>query len=61
VGNEGAGLPEDVVKSADARVHIPMATLHHGSRMESLNPAAAAAVVLYEAYRQRKRPVASGD
>ena len=49
VGNEGAGLPEDVVTSADARVHVPMAT-----KVESLNAAAAAAVVLYEAFRQRK-------
>ena len=23
VGNEGAGLPEDIVRGADARVHIP--------------------------------------
>jgi tRNA G18 (ribose-2'-O)-methylase SpoU len=50
VGNEGAGLPEDVVHSADARIHIPMAT-----RVESLNAAAAAAVLFYEAFRQRKR------
>jgi TrmH family RNA methyltransferase len=50
VGNEGAGLPEDVVRGADARVHIPMA-----GRVESLNAAAAAAVVLYEAFRQRTR------
>jgi TrmH family RNA methyltransferase len=48
VGNEGAGLPEDVVHAADARIHIPMAR-----QVESLNAAAAAAVVLYEAYRQR--------
>jgi len=50
VGNEGAGLPVDVVRGADARVHIPMA-----GRVESLNAAAAAAVVLYEAFRQRKK------
>jgi RNA methyltransferase, TrmH family len=50
VGNEGAGLPEDIVRGADARVHIPMA-----GRVESLNAAAAAAVVLYEAFRQRKK------
>lgn len=49
VGNEGAGLPEEVVQAADARIHIPMAT-----NVESLNAAAAAAVVLYEAFRQRK-------
>jgi TrmH family RNA methyltransferase len=55
VGNEGAGLPEEVVRGADGRIHIPMAT-----SVESLNAAAAATVVLYEAYRQRKR-VASGE
>jgi RNA methyltransferase, TrmH family len=55
VGNEGAGLPEEVVHAADGRIHIPMAT-----QVESLNAGAAAAVVLYEAYRQRKA-VASGE
>jgi TrmH family RNA methyltransferase len=50
VGNEGAGLPQEIVHSADGRIHIPMA-----SRVESLNAAAAAAVVLYEAYRQRRK------
>ena len=56
VGNEGAGLPEEVVHGADARIHIPMATLPSSgqARVESLNAAAAAAVVLYEAFRQRK-------
>jgi RNA methyltransferase, TrmH family len=56
VGNEGAGLPEDVVHAADGRIHIPMAT-----NVESLNAGAAAAVVLYEAYRQRRKAVASGE
>jgi RNA methyltransferase, TrmH family len=50
VGNEGAGLPEDVVHSADARIQIPMER-----RVESLNAAAAAAVLFYEAFRQRQR------
>jgi TrmH family RNA methyltransferase len=50
VGNEGAGLPEDVVRGADARVHIPMAR-----GVESLNAAAAAAVLFYEGYRQREK------
>jgi RNA methyltransferase, TrmH family len=50
VGNEGAGLPEEIVHSVDARIHIPMAT-----RVESLNAAAAATVLFYEAFRQRKR------
>ncbi len=49
VGNEGAGLPEEVERSADARVGIPTA-----SAVESLNAAAAAAVLFYEAARQRK-------
>ena len=48
VGNEGAGLPEEIERSADARIHIPMAT-----GVESLNAAAAATVVFYEAARQR--------
>jgi TrmH family RNA methyltransferase len=48
VGNEGAGLPEEVERSAYARIRIPMA-----SGVESLNAAAAAAVVFYEAAHQR--------
>jgi TrmH family RNA methyltransferase len=48
VGNEGAGLPEEVELSADVRIRIRMA-----SGIESLNAAAAAAVLLYEAARQR--------
>ncbi|HKW32543.1 MAG TPA: RNA methyltransferase [Candidatus Acidoferrum sp.] len=54
VGNEGAGLPEEIERSADARIHIPMAT-----GVESLNAAAAAAVVFYEAARQRNSVSAS--
>jgi TrmH family RNA methyltransferase len=55
VGNEGAGLPEEVERSADARIRIPMA-----SGVESLNAAAAAAVLFYEAARQRKSLATSG-
>jgi len=50
VGNEGAGLPDEVERSADARIRIPMS-----SGVESLNAAAAAAVLFYEAARQRAR------
>jgi TrmH family RNA methyltransferase len=50
VGNEGAGLPEEAERSADARIRIPMS-----SGIESLNAAAAAAVLFYEAARQRSR------
>lgn len=48
VGNEGAGLPEQVAQAADARVSIPM----HGAA-ESLNVGVAAGVMLFEAARQR--------
>jgi TrmH family RNA methyltransferase len=50
VGNEGAGLPEDIVHSADARIQIPMQRT-----VESLNAAAAAAVLFYESFRQRHK------
>jgi RNA methyltransferase, TrmH family len=48
IGNEGAGLPEEIERSADACIRIPMS-----SSVESLNAAAAAAVLFYEAARQR--------
>src|SRR6266576_1008815 len=48
IGNEGQGLPEEIERSAEACVRIPMA-----SSVESLNAAAAAAVLFYEAARQR--------
>jgi TrmH family RNA methyltransferase len=54
VGNEGAGLPVDVERAADARIRIPMA-----SGIESLNAAAAAAVLFYEAARQRNSAAAA--
>jgi TrmH family RNA methyltransferase len=46
IGNEGAGLSEAALKIAELRVHIPCIT-------ESLNAAAAATTLLYEAMRQR--------
>jgi RNA methyltransferase, TrmH family len=48
IGNEGAGLPQEVERSADARIRIPIS-----AGIESLNAAAAAAVLFYEAARQR--------
>jgi TrmH family RNA methyltransferase len=48
IGNEGGGLPEEFERAADARVRIPIS-----SGIESLNAAAAAAVLFYEAARQR--------
>lgn len=48
LGGEGPGLPDELIEAADARVSIPM----HGA-IESLNVAVAAALLLYEARRQR--------
>ncbi len=51
IGNEGAGLPNEIERSADALLRIPL-----DERVESLNAAVAAAVLLYEAARQRRAP-----
>jgi TrmH family RNA methyltransferase len=48
LGGEGAGLSSDVLTMADARVRVPMRP-----RVDSLNVAVAAALLLYEAARQR--------
>jgi TrmH family RNA methyltransferase len=48
IGNEGAGLPKDVLAQADELIVIPQS-----SRVESLNAGIAASVILYEAARQR--------
>lgn len=47
LGNEGAGLSDDLINLADEKVKIP---LNQG--IESLNVAIAAAIILYEAQRQ---------
>ena len=48
VGSEGAGLPAEVLHSADGTISIPM----HPS-VESLNAGVAASIALFEAARQR--------
>jgi RNA methyltransferase, TrmH family len=53
IGNEGSGLPADLVRSADASVYIPQAAATAPVGIESLNAAMAASVLLYEAMRQR--------
>jgi TrmH family RNA methyltransferase len=53
IGNEGSGLPEEIVLAADARISIPQATAATPIGIESLNAAMAATVLLYEAMRQR--------
>jgi len=50
VGQEGSGLQGDIVESVDLRVRIPMA-----ETIDSLNVATSAAVILYEAMRQRMK------
>src|ERR1700722_5465324 len=48
-GNEGSGLPRDLMAKMDDSVAIP-----HTPQVESLNAGVAASIVLYEAARQRK-------
>jgi RNA methyltransferase, TrmH family len=48
-GNEGAGLPREVMSKMDEVIVIP-----HTQQVESLNAGVAASIVLYEAARQRR-------
>jgi len=50
LGGEGAGLPPDLAASADTLLTIPMR-----APVESLNVSIAAALILFEASRQRGR------
>ena len=49
IGNEGNGLRQEVAECADCRIRIPMEGC-----TESLNAAAAASILLFEAARQRR-------
>jgi TrmH family RNA methyltransferase len=49
IGNEGAGLPGEVLRAADTKVAIPMS-----DGVESLNAGVAASLLLYEVARSRK-------
>ena len=49
LGAEGAGLPDALLRQVDQRITIPMQP-----PVESLNVGVAAALVLYEAFRQRR-------
>lgn len=49
IGNEGNGLTEELSRSADTWIRIPM----HG-KLESLNAAVAASILMYEVCRQRR-------
>ncbi len=48
IGNEGAGIPDEVLPFCDGSLHVPCP-----GQVESLNAAIAASIVLYEASRQR--------
>ncbi|HHV13547.1 MAG TPA: RNA methyltransferase [Clostridiales bacterium] len=50
IGNEANGLSEEVSREADRLIKIPMA-----GKVESLNAAVAAAILMYEAARQRRK------
>jgi TrmH family RNA methyltransferase len=50
IGNEGSGLSEEEVHLCDELVRIP-----HNPAVESFNSAIAAAIILYEASKQRGR------
>lgn len=52
LGNERAGLPDDVLAACDAVARIPLT-----GHADSLNVAAAAAIFLFEAVRQRTEPL----
>ncbi len=56
VGREATGISAPVEVEADEFVHIPMA-----DGVESLNVAAAAAILLYEAARQRGFQISRKD
>lgn len=50
IGNEGNGLSEGLSRRADTWIRIPM----HG-KLESLNAAVAASILMYEVCRQRRQ------
>jgi len=53
IGNEGTGLPRELLAKMDGLVAIP-----HSRQVESLNAAVAASIVLYEVARQNQRTAA---
>lgn len=56
VGNEGAGVPQEILSLADELVTIP-----HSARVESLNAGIAASILLYEAARQRSKNLTTDE
>jgi tRNA (cytidine/uridine-2'-O-)-methyltransferase len=62
-GRESDGLPEELLERADARLTIPMEVSgQHGQPgVRSLNLSVAVGVVLFEALRQLRQPISSGN
>ena len=56
IGNEGAGVPQELLSLADERITIP-----HTERVESLNAGIAASILLYEASRQRTKDLTADE
>ncbi|HEY3768751.1 MAG TPA: RNA methyltransferase, partial [Candidatus Angelobacter sp.] len=56
IGNEGAGVPQEILSLADELVNIP-----HSVRVESLNAGIAASILLYEAARQRNQKLTTDE
>ena len=50
IGNEGNGLSEKALSLCERYVRIPMC-----GQVESLNAAMAAGILMYEAFRQRRK------
>lgn len=50
IGNEGNGLKDETAELADRYLKIPMA-----GKVESLNAAVASSILMYEAYRQKRK------
>ncbi len=50
IGNEGSGVPRELLRHADGQIAIP-----HTDKVESLNAGVAASILLYEAARQRRK------
>ena len=56
VGNEGVGLPPEILSQADELARVP-----HSARVESLNAGIAASIMLYEASRQRDKNLTTDE
>ena len=56
IGNEGAGVPQELLGLADERITIP-----HSERVESLNAGIATSILLYEAARQRSKNLTTDE